>query len=103
MKELIEKQAIEEMAKDIGDVWLVSLDGDVRCLREVLWSVDIENIAIELNNIGYRKQKYGKWEKRTFIIFDSEKVGYNCSECNTTWDTETKFCPNCGAKMKGGE
>lgn len=48
------------------------------------------------------KQNKGKWEKRTFIIFDSEKVGYTCSECNTTWDTETKFCPNCGAKMKGG-
>jgi predicted amidophosphoribosyltransferase len=52
---------------------------------------------------GYRKQKEGEWEKRTFIIFDSEKVGYNCSECNTTWDTETKFCPNCGAHMSGGK
>ena len=48
------------------------------------------------------QQSEGEWKKRTFIIFDSEKVGYNCSECNTTWDTETKFCPNCGAKMKGG-
>jgi hypothetical protein len=50
-----EKQ-IEEMAKDISDVWLVSLDGDVKTLSEVLWSVDIENIAIELYNAGYRKQ-----------------------------------------------
>ena len=59
------------------------------------------NCAIRIYNAGYHKQREGKWEKRTFIIFDSEKVGYNCSECNTTWDTETKFCPNCGAKMKG--
>jgi rubrerythrin len=43
--------------------------------------------------------KYGKWEKRKTIIFDSVKVGYNCSECNTTWDTGTLYCPNCGAKM----
>ena len=43
--------------------------------------------------------KHGKWEKRTFIIFDSERVGYRCSECNTTWDTNTNYCPNCGAKM----
>lgn len=45
--------------------------------------------------------KQGKWEKKTFIIFDSEKVGYKCSECNTTWDTSTNYCPNCGAKMDG--
>jgi rubrerythrin len=65
--------------------------------------VILEDYAEQLYNAGYRKQSEGKWKKRTFIIFDSEKVGYNCSECNTTWDTETKFCPNCGAHMKGGE
>jgi rubrerythrin len=43
--------------------------------------------------------KVGKWEKRTWITFDSEKTGFHCSECNTTWDSCTKFCPNCGAKM----
>ena len=46
--------------------------------------------------------RHGEWEERTFIIFDSEMVGYRCSECNTTWDTPTKHCPNCGAKMDGG-
>ena len=51
---------------------------------------------------GYRKQSEGEWDKRTFIFLDSEKVGFRCSGCNTTWDTPTKFCPNCGAKMKGG-
>ena len=90
MKEQIEKQAIEEMARYIYENTDLSI-------------VDIaENIAEALYNAGYRRQSDGEWEKRTFIIFDSEKVGYNCSECNTTWDTETKFCPNCGAKMKGG-
>ena len=50
---------------------------------------------------GYRKQSEGEWEKRVFIIFDTEKVGYRCSSCNTTWDTPTAYCPHCGAKMKG--
>lgn len=69
-------------------------------------SLSFEEACLLTDNIinaGYRKQKYGKWKKRTFIIFDSEIVGYNCSECNTTWDTETKFCPNCGAKMSKGD
>jgi hypothetical protein len=48
--------------------------------------------------------KRGKWEKRTFIVFDNEiKDGYHCSECNTTWDTDTNFCPNCGADMRGAK
>ena len=46
--------------------------------------------------------KRGKWEKRTFIVFDNEiKDSYHCSECNTTWDTATNYCPNCGANMRG--
>ena len=44
------------------------------------------------------RPKDGKWEKRTWVVFDSEKVGFRCSECNTTWDSPTKFCPNCGSK-----
>ncbi|MBO5963033.1 MAG: hypothetical protein J6P97_00970 [Bacteroidales bacterium] len=37
-----------------------------------------------------------------YIERDSEiKIGYNCSECNTTWDTPTPYCPQCGAKMYG--
>ena len=59
--------------------------------------------AEALYNAGYRKQSEGEWEKRTFIIFDSEKVGYRCSECNTTWDANTNYCPNCGARMSGGK
>lgn len=53
-----------------------------------------------LYNAGYRKPCEGEWHKRTFIIFDFVKVGYRCSSCNTTWDTPTNYCPNCGAEMK---
>lgn len=53
-----------------------------------------------LYNAGYRKPCEGKWQKRTFIIFDFVKVGYKCSICSTTWDEATNYCPKCGAKMK---
>lgn len=46
--------------------------------------------------------RHGRWIKRKFIVFDSElEYGYKCSECNTTWDTPTNYCPYCGAKMDG--
>lgn len=106
----MDNKQIEEMCKDIGDVWLVSLDGDIRILREVLWSVDIENIAIELCNAGYRKERQGEW------ITDTHIDAKYCSACNFnvySWSgvydgyaceraiSLMKYCPNCGAKMKG--
>lgn len=37
-----------------------------------------------------------KWIERKFIIFDDViKLGYYCTNCKTTWDTPTKYCPNC--------
>ncbi len=53
------------------------------------------------NKANVVEVRHGKWRMRKAIIFDSELVGYNCSECNTTWDTETNYCPNCGAYMRG--
>ena len=52
------------------------------------------------NKPDFVEVKRGRWETRNFIIFDSEKVGYRCSECKTTWDTEMNYCPNCGADMR---
>ena len=46
---------------------------------------------------------HGKWQERRFICMDNEhQLGYRCSECNLTFDVETNYCPNCGAKMDGG-
>lgn len=52
------------------------------------------------NKADFVEVKHGRWETRSFIVFDSEKVGYRCSECKTTWDTETNYCPYCGADMR---
>ena len=73
----------------------------MNAINEKHGHTSMRGLAEALYNAGYRKQSEGEWEKRTFIVFDSEKVGFRCSECNTTWDTQTNYCPNCGAKMKG--
>ena len=39
--------------------------------------------------------RHGRWREGAY-------AGYRCSECRTTWDAPTKFCPNCGAKMGVG-
>lgn len=62
--------------------------------------------ADALYNAGYRKLSEGEWEiavnpvEATFIC---SECGYFYTEADPQAETEYKFCPNCGAKMKGGE
>ena len=88
-----DRKQIEEMAQDF---YSLIPDYDVN-------ERDCRSAAEGMYDKGWRKQIEGEWEKRDFIIFDFVKTAYRCTSCNTTWDAPTKFCPNCGAKMKGGE
>ena len=51
------EEMVEEMAKVIGDTWLVDLEGDTMGVCEVLDEVDIEGIARELIEKGYQNCK----------------------------------------------
>lgn len=53
--------------------------------------------AKDLYNADYRKQSEGAWRKV------SEKYPrYVCTACNHFYiNNAYKYCPNCGAKMKG--
>ncbi len=61
--------------------------------------------ATDLYNAGYRKQKEGEW-----VFVEEEDFIYcicRCSSCGKEVffgedETLYDFCPNCGAKMKGG-
>lgn len=52
--------------------------------------------AIRKLSADVQTVRHGRWREGVY-------AGYKCSECRTTWDAPTKFCPNCGAKMDGGE
>ena len=97
MKET-ELKPIDILANDINQHCPDLTDnycGDTHC---------VACLANALYNAGYRKQEQGVW------IFEYEFYGKmicsNCkeealvNECNEYVDSD--FCPNCGAKMKGG-
>lgn len=66
-------------------------------------------VAIYLYNAGYRKQSDGEWIKTQFFArtgFYTIKE-FPCNKCGEKFEVakgneNMHFCPNCGAKMKGG-
>ena len=109
-----EKQ-IEEMAKIFcgmkngcdGCMW-----GKVHCNER--------NYAVEIYNAGYRKQSEGEWlvnawseKSQKWIVIPYIKhqhIDPFCSLCKShalldgaEFGVASNYCPNCGAKMKGGE
>ena len=86
MKE--QEKQIKEMAKEIGNTWLVDLEGNTKDVCEVLDEVDINNIARELYDKNYRKlpedsvvlskEEYKKL-KYTWIT-DSDAYKKGCKE-----------------------
>ena len=56
------------------------------------------DIARKIYGKGYRKQSEGEW-KQAYNSFPR----YVCTNCNHLYNNkEYKYCPNCGARMKGG-
>lgn len=46
-------------------------------------------------------ERTGEWVRRWRLSPDCYQE-WQCSECEYEMDVETNYCPNCGAKMKGG-
>jgi rubrerythrin len=84
----------EQIQKAVDNYWLGFSTG-YHLAEDVIEEINYGNF----DTADVEEVRHGKWEKRSWIIFDSEKVGFRCSECNTTWDSPTKYCPNCGSKM----
>ena len=86
-----EKQ-IKEMAKALMDT-----------INAKHGHTSMRDLAEALYNAGYRKQSEGEWK------YDEDCECFVCSVCGHSalnnyrmLSTNSNFCPNCGAKMKGG-
>ena len=90
-----EEKQIEEMTIDLCQAEFWDVDEDCCDLE-----LDRRKTAENLYNAGYRKQSEGEWIEQG----ECWKT-LRCSVCGHTTDTifdRTPFCPNCGARMKGG-
>lgn len=72
-------------------------DGEVLLIEEEAYFADAGNCDYYADNRIYRKQSDGEWIKK----YD-KAPRYVCSVCNHLFNNkEYKYCPNCGAYMKG--
>ena len=105
----LQKNQIEEMARVIQDTWLPRMEGMNTVGELRIGSRDADRIATNLYNASYRKQKEGEWivvnEYNDYRMCKEAKIA--CSVCGHKpkyewYLSDINFCPNCGAKMKGG-
>ena len=93
-----EEKQIEELAWDLCDIPRhPSIKSCDECGNKHCHAIYYAKRAI---NKGYRKQIEGEWIKDNTSKFEHR---YNCSVCNYRFfGIPTNYCPNCGAKIKGG-
>lgn len=99
------QQKILQMAKDICRVKHICTD-----VCEPISACDALRYAERAVEAGYSKQSEGEWIIKVHPLTNCKSIF--CSRCGhrenrgPAWDISwgiSPFCPNCGAKMKGGE
>ena len=110
----------EDMSnKQIEEIYeVLTRECDTSCVECKFDRLDLcvpHHKAVALYNAGYRKQSEGEWKPFDFLHDEENEKDdwkrYACSLCGfiteayyrDVRDSGYKFCPNCGAKMKGGE
>ena len=102
MAEYIEREALMRRIKEIHCAECDSYHG-VRC--RACWVDDTLDYIDSEPAADVAPVRHGRWEKQSGL--------YSCSECGMTcpYDVQAdvieywtcKYCPNCGAKMDGGD
>jgi rubrerythrin len=92
------EKMIEEMASSLNEA---TFGVNVQTLADHLYPETINRVAEYLYNVGYRKQSEGEWLTKGGFFME-----HVCSVCGYSVDylyQRTPFCPECGARMKGGK
>ena len=97
----------EKQIEEIADIYFNFCNDELGTDFDKDVAVDF---AKKLYNAGHRKQSEGEWYVNYMMSKSPSKRGriihyetYTCSACGKrNGRKKTNYCPNCGAKMKGG-
>ena len=80
---------------------------EIPCPNQItscLWSkvrvCDFNRIIDNTSTIEAEPVRHGRW---IYTEYETGHAELQCSECGEGVYNKTKFCPDCGAKMDGGE
>ena len=90
----IAKKAFQDMDSGRRDGWTTSLSSEEAAdyLAEYLDDIPTADVA---------PVKHGEWEEIRDAYRQLE--GWMCKKCGRETKAKENYCPNCGAKMDGGE
>ena len=95
---MCEKKQIEEMACDMCTV-IQNCNEPYKPIP----SCEAYQCAKRAYAKGWRKQSEGEWIDTGDFELDNIYSGWKCSLCGYIFcGSKTNFCPECGARMKGG-
>jgi hypothetical protein len=110
MREDYIEEVSETIARSICPIYREDCDEyqPHTCTKCFIFSTPIGCLAEDLYNAGYRKQSEGEWiDKPTGAYGRWQSWCSACGKHSGIGGIESNrhkpFCPNCGAKMKGGE
>lgn len=93
----------EKQIEDMARITKAHCELDNQC-GSCHWETCNDCFAEILYNAGYRRQSEGEWISNELGGY---KYAFYCNECGWVdgypFNDRHKYCPNCGAKMKGGE
>ena len=96
--ELNSNKQIEEMARVMHERSReIAEDTEGIAKLEAQGKTFPDDFAEVLYNAGYRKERQGEW---IYLEYSGGHYVGKCSLCECEADM-TKYCPNCGARMKG--
>lgn len=90
---LIDADELEEFGSKIEDAEMGYTAGYVDGVITVLEAIDA---APTIDAMPVVRGKWTLWGRRGIY-----GVMYECSSCHAKYDGITRFCPNCGADMRG--
>ena len=67
--------------------------------NDELLSVDVRRIICESPKVDAEPVRHGRWKRIDSSVYKPAI----CSCCGASQCIDSNYCPNCGAKMDGGE
>ena len=95
MADYIEREALLELYADAPGMKFDMLSVPIPVVRQNIVDMPAADVAPVV---------HGRWiEKRERDTFRGYVYHYQCSQCGRVENRKELYCPNCGAKMDGGD